>query len=406
MFRPKMIRSIDDHQNAMKRLDELMDKESLSPEEREDMELIAHLIEEFEKVQFPISLPTPIDAIKFRMDQMGLTQKDLEPYIGNRSKVSRVLNGKQPLSLSMIRALHTGLGIPYESLMSPEKLEYVEEVSGIEWDKFPIKAMYESAKHIFFKDVTASFDDIKHNVEYYIRHIIEPYQDVSFGNTLCRQNVRMGGRSNRYSLAAWISACCYQADNESLPTAFDREKEEIIINQLRVISMLDEGPKRAVEFLRKVGIHVVILPHFPQTHLDGAMLKAKDGNPIIALTLRYDRIDYFWFTLFHELGHVFLHSQSSDDKKKASCYLDDLKVKAGCTEEHEADDFASENLIQDDEMEDAELFDDFNVEKVVTFARQHYIHPAIVAGRIRFKNENYRILSGLVGNGEVRNLFY
>jgi HTH-type transcriptional regulator/antitoxin HigA len=74
-------------------------------------------VEAYELRHFPIAPPDPIDAIRFRMEHMGLTRKDLERYLGSRSRVSEVLNRKRPLTLDMIRRLHAGLGIPLESLI-------------------------------------------------------------------------------------------------------------------------------------------------------------------------------------------------------------------------------------------------------------------------------------------------
>lgn len=79
--------------------------------------LLSLLIADYEDMHYPIDLPSARAAIKFRMEQMGLAPKDLMPYIGSRSRVSEILNGKRPLSLRMIRALHKGLGIPADVLI-------------------------------------------------------------------------------------------------------------------------------------------------------------------------------------------------------------------------------------------------------------------------------------------------
>ncbi len=81
-------------------------------------EVLVALIEAFENRHHPIYPPDPIDAIKFRMEQQGLVPRDLESYIGSSGRVSEVLNRKRPLSLNMIRQLHKGLHIPYESLLA------------------------------------------------------------------------------------------------------------------------------------------------------------------------------------------------------------------------------------------------------------------------------------------------
>lgn len=121
----RLIKTNRDHKAALKRIDEIFDARP-GTAEYDELELLLHLVEEFEAAQYPIAMPDPIDAIKFRMEQQGLKQTDLVPYIGNKSKVSEVLNRKRPLSLSMIRKLHKGLGIPAEVLVQePGKRTHV-----------------------------------------------------------------------------------------------------------------------------------------------------------------------------------------------------------------------------------------------------------------------------------------
>jgi len=112
----KILKTEAEYEVVLGRIEELMDAEPDSPEE-EELELLALLVEKFEEEHYPIDLPDPVEAIKFRMEQEGLSRKDLIPYIGSQSKVSEVLARKRPLSLSMIRALHAGLGIPAEVLL-------------------------------------------------------------------------------------------------------------------------------------------------------------------------------------------------------------------------------------------------------------------------------------------------
>lgn len=116
IMKPKVIKTGEEYKAALSQMRALMEAAPGSPEE-EDLELFAVLIEQYEKERFPIGLPDPVEAIEFRMDQAGLTRKDLIPYIGSQSKVSEVLNHKRPLSVAMIRALHDGLGIPAEVLL-------------------------------------------------------------------------------------------------------------------------------------------------------------------------------------------------------------------------------------------------------------------------------------------------
>lgn len=113
----KPIRTNDDLDIAFQRLNTIFQAPEGTPE-ADEMEVWVTLIEAYENKNFPIGPADPIDAIQFRMEQKGLTQKDLEPYIGSSGRVSEVLHRKRRLSLSMIKRLHDGLRIPYESLLS------------------------------------------------------------------------------------------------------------------------------------------------------------------------------------------------------------------------------------------------------------------------------------------------
>ena len=109
-----------DYDNALDRVDELMDlNPDMGTSESDELEVLALLIEKYEEKAWVISEPDPIEAIKIRMEEMHLKQKDLIPYIGNKSKVSEVLNRKVGLSLNMIYNLSKGLHLPLEILIQP-----------------------------------------------------------------------------------------------------------------------------------------------------------------------------------------------------------------------------------------------------------------------------------------------
>jgi HTH-type transcriptional regulator/antitoxin HigA len=115
------IRDDKDYERALARVDELMEiNPELNTQQSDELEVLVLLIEKYEEKHWRISEPDPIEAIKFRMEQMGLTQKDLIPYIGSKSKVSEVLNRKVGLSLQMIKRLYAGLHIPLEVLIGQE----------------------------------------------------------------------------------------------------------------------------------------------------------------------------------------------------------------------------------------------------------------------------------------------
>ena len=113
----KPIRSDDDLRATFKRL-ELVFQAAEGTPQADEMEVLVTLIEAYEQKHYPIGPADPVEAIKFRMDQSVLAPKDLEQYIGSSGRVSEVLNRKRGLSLQMVKRLHDGLQIPYESLLS------------------------------------------------------------------------------------------------------------------------------------------------------------------------------------------------------------------------------------------------------------------------------------------------
>jgi HTH-type transcriptional regulator / antitoxin HigA len=110
------IKTEADYRATLKEIDSLMRADSGTPE-GERLDLLVTLVEAYERKHYPLDLPDPVEAIKFAMDQRGLTVKDLEPMIGRSNRVYEVLSHKRPLTLKMIWKLHKELGIPAESLI-------------------------------------------------------------------------------------------------------------------------------------------------------------------------------------------------------------------------------------------------------------------------------------------------
>jgi len=119
----RIIHTDEEHAAALLDLDRLLELDpELGSPEADELQLLALVIEIYEQRRWPVELPDPVDAILFVMDQRGLTRRDLEPYLGSRSRVSEVLARKRSLSLRMIRALHEGLGLPLQVLVqAPER---------------------------------------------------------------------------------------------------------------------------------------------------------------------------------------------------------------------------------------------------------------------------------------------
>ncbi|MGK5020758.1 helix-turn-helix domain-containing protein [Janthinobacterium sp. LB2P10] len=116
----KPIRTEDDYRAALRDVESLMSAEFGTPD-GDRLDVLATLVEAYEARHFPMELPSPIDAIKFSMEQKGLAPKDLEPLIGRLNRVYEILNGKRPLTLPMIVRLNDALGIPAEVLIRQQR---------------------------------------------------------------------------------------------------------------------------------------------------------------------------------------------------------------------------------------------------------------------------------------------
>lgn len=202
---------------------------------------------------------------------------------------------------------------------------------------------------------------------------------------------------------AWVSRVVDTARASQSRVPFDPLRlDASFLRSIAAFSAREDGPRLATAALLDIGIVVVFESGLPGMAVDGAALHYADVGPLIALTLRYDRLDNFWFTLMHELGHIALHLT----RPRADIYVDSLEddTREVQEAEAEADAFAKDCLIARDVWlrSDARRF---GTERHVLALASHLgIHPAIVAGRIRHERRDFRALSNIVGEGRVREL--
>lgn len=397
----RLIKTEEDYEKALARIEVLMDAEPDTPA-IDELELLTALVEMYEDVHYPMDPPDPVEAIKFRMDQMGLSQKDLVPLIGSKSKVSEVLNRKRPLTLAMMRALNSELGISAEILLKEPGADFPETSPDMDWSRFPVAEM---AKRCWLP----KFPDLKEKAEEVMRDFMESAGRIGFAKpALLRQGKR--GRHNAktdpYAITAWVMRVLSLARKTPLKAIY--VKGSLNLNTMREIARLsyfDNGPVLAREYLNKQGIYLIVVPHLPKTYLDGAALLMTDGIPVVGLTLRYDRTDHFWFSLMHELAHIARHLTESDP-----IILDELdpRKSAAITEdeiENEANELARNALVPERIWKEEISKEKVNGQKLYALAGKLKIHPAVIAGRIRFERKNYKLLSRHVGQGEIRKHF-
>ncbi len=396
----KVIKTEIEHEEALAEIERLIDCNPVPGSEVANaLELLSVLVREYEDRHFPIPLPDPIEAIEFRMEQLGLSRRDLIPFVGNPSKVSEVLAGKRPLTLAMIRALEGALGIPASILIQARPV--VSEDDEPEWDKFPISEMIK--RGWIQKPPRRSAQTREEIMETFLRPL-GGHQPLAFLRRT-RGAVRAGRSMDSYALRAWLARVCIVASQSSLGRHYTApENPSEFLAAVAQLSATPDGPLKARQFLNSFGIHLIIEPHLPRTRLDGAAMRAPDGSPVIGMSLRYDRLDNFWFCLLHELAHVLNHLDATD--ASGSYFVDDLDAGSESDpREGEADQIAREALVPSKVLRASRASRIRTPGAVQELAAGLGVHPSVVAGRVRFESKNYRILNQLIGSGEVKRLF-
>jgi HTH-type transcriptional regulator / antitoxin HigA len=397
----RVIKNETEYKKALGAYESLFDVPDGS-EEAETRDVLSLLIEKYEDEHYPMPLPDPIEAIKFRIEQEGLTQKDLVPFIGSKSKVSEVLTGKKELTLKMIRALNKNLGIPAEVLLNESNAALPDIAADWEFDKFPLPEMKKNGAFRGFKTA-----DIRDKGEEAIRWLAEKaggFSNLPLFAFRKTDDMRLSAKLNRYALMGWcLQVMAEAAEIESTVDFAKAKRKKSFIQDLVLLSVFEEGPKLAREYLLTAGIILHPVKHLKATYLDGATFYLPDGRPVIAVTLRYDRLDNFWFVVLHELGHLLLGHLSPEHR----FFADDFALRGSNQDtdfERKADAFAENALLPENfDLHENEFL---SSEEIIGYAKEHNVHPAIVAGRIQYERNNYKKFANLVGRGEVRKYFF
>ena len=204
------------------------------------------------------------------------------------------------------------------------------------------------------------------------------------------------------ALKAWQARVIQLALTVGLPPFSRDEFSEDFIHQVVQLSYYSQGPQIARVLLNKKGIHFIVLQHLPETYLDGACFYAPDGRPVIGLTLRHDRMDNFWFTIVHELAHLYLHLDGGN-----IAFFDDTEHPLddpGYPQENEANAFTRDMLFLHEVWEEVgeDLIEAQDERPLLDIAERITISPAIVASRVRWESGDYSRFTTLVGYKKVR----
>ncbi len=356
-------------------------------ENDDQIEILSALIERFERTQVQMSAPSPVAAIKFRMAELGLSPRQLEPFIGSRGRVSEVLSAKRSLSIDMIRSLHEGLGIPYASL--------------IEQRSRPRDSEFDVTEPTIARLNSFGFDLEQQDLLPFLQATVPGATAALLKKT---RTQRATSKTDQAALILWQAAVRARADADQPVVSFDRSSlDPPKLRRLAMLSTQTGGPQKAVNDLKGSGVRVIVLPQLPGTFLDGAAMLDADGNPIIGLTLRYDRTDSFWFTLLHETSHIHLHYEYL--RGSQSVFVDDIDIESDDAQEREADTLARNSLVPDSIIAQVHWSNNSTLDDLTAVSVRARVHISNVVGRWQRDHQNHRRFARLIERNAIRQLF-
>lgn len=331
------------------------------------------------------------------MSQTDLAEKlSMKPQQVQRYEATDYMGASLSRLIEIARALGVKASGTYEGPKQVGGSVFVwGDADDVVWAQLPYKEM---RRRKWF-DVPRGANPVEMAKNYFLRAA-----GPQFATVYHRKKMHSGNVPNEYALLAWQARVLEKARDLFKSAELSEFKlDDRWLHELVKLTRRKDGPKRARNLLAENGIALIVERHLPGSYLDGAsMLSDGDsGRPVVALTLRHDRLDNFWFVLLHELGHVFLHLFDG----LRFDFFDEESASENDTIEEEADRFALHTLIPEEQWAQCLSRFALSEEAVGIDAKNLGIDPSIIAGRIRKERGNYMILNDLVGQGQVRSQF-
>ncbi|MFQ4140105.1 HigA family addiction module antitoxin [Nodosilinea sp. PGN35] len=335
----------------------------------------------------PARVSPPGRILNRELEARGWTQKDLAEIMGRpHQTINGIINGNKQITPETAIELAEALGTSAEfwtNLEAKYRLHLAQkEVSGSPETReisrrsrlYSFAPVAEMIKRGWIQ-AADSIDVLEQEVCRFFE--IDQIGDVPNLAVNCRQSENRDPEIQ--AQLAWMKRVEIVVRDQKLPT-FDRAKLEAAIPEILALSSKAENVALVPDKLLSLGIHFAVVPHLGKTYLDGAAFYI-ESRPVIALTLRYKRIDNFWFTLMHELGHIFAGHKGS--------YLDNMDNLEVNQEETEANQLATNWLLNSHELSILvkTTAPYFSVEKIQKFALDQNRHPGILVGRLQKDKE-------------------
>ncbi len=329
----------------------------------------------------------PGDFIQEELDERDWRQDDLADIIGMSPKtINQIIKNRQSLTLETARLLSKAFGQSSQYWMNLESMyrlqlqeesqkEVAAELKANIYKYMPIREMIKKGWICAHNDLDEIIKDVKS-----FWNISDLTFDF-FGEKLLpqfRKSSAFGQFNDNYALCWYRMARRSAKIYKSLD--YNKSALESLANQLHNYTIEADGIAAFINALEQCGVKFFVLSHLQKTYTDGASFL--DGeNPVIVYTKRYDRIDNFWFTLAHEIAHILLHLNTSDD-----FYIDNVEVRGqSTTTEQEADEFASELLKTKAIIDIFDIYKGYIRQKLIFLtAEQLKLHPGIIVGILQY----------------------
>lgn len=327
----------------------------------------------------------PGEFIKEEMEARNWTNEDLAQVLGlNPKTISELLNNKQRVTIDTAKVLSEAFGQSpqywlnldnnYRLRLKENNNESDVEIKSKIYERMPVNDMVKKGWIRKFKDA----DELKNIFINFWQ--MDKFDLNSLENLIvphCRKSDAYESL-NKYFILTWTQKAKLSSEKFNAPD-FNKKALRNLAKEITTYSVLKTGVSKFLTELNSTGVKFFSLSHLPRTSLDGASFM-HENNPIIVYTKRYDRLDNFWFTIAHEIGHVLLHIKNEDD-----FYIDDLKSEGEFEYESEANKFAEKILRVEEILNYFAEYKHYTSAYRVEEAREELnISPAIIVGILKY----------------------
>lgn len=333
-------------------------------------------------------LSPPGDTLQETIDAVGMNQNELAERLGKNIKnVNQIIKGKEPITYDTALALERVLDIPADFWLERERL-YRRELAEIEMDKYLVQCkdwaslfpLAHMKKFNWLPNVKSPLELTKALLRFFSVASPEQWDEIYLKN---KESVAFRMSLAHANEPEAISAWLRKGELDAKKLALNEYSKSDFKESLKIIKDLSyKQPANFKEELQKicqnVGVALVYTPNIPKATISGAARWVFDISvPLIQLSGRYKTNDHFWFTFFHEAGHILLHG-------KKDIFLEDVEgVKPDKQKETEANNFASKLLISDKDYRELIFNRPINKEKIINLSKRINTHPGIIVGRLQ-----------------------